>query len=453
MENSHEKDGFLYIAINEVEPDFTFFYDKTRDLLGKRIKCLFTFHDRTKIKKVRRNGIEYFEGKDYNAIATIVTHLNGKLHIETLDNALINPWFEAINWPDKTNRKIKILTKRDISILIKSEQFTVDDQIVENLYPHTQNDLNILVPKAPEIPVGELMLAIYKPCTWVLNLSMSLIIFLLIATIRKLYKKSIIIEDILFEVWSVLVINQVFHFSRNSLERLLIFDWILCGFLINMFVQTKITSFLAIRNNYPDINTIEQLFESGLPLYSLPNYAEEVQKKYTGTQYEKFTQRLLPLASDEGSMDQMTYRTNVSQIPAFLIEHDIALFVSRCKNLRINGAQMYHLVKESIIPNYQAYKVVHNSPLLPILNKKLRRLGEGGFIGLWAKRSIHNATLEGFLSPEAFPDTDAVKPLTLNMTLFFFYGLLLGLLFATFAFLVEIFVYEITKPKKITFLR
>ncbi|XP_015838793.2 uncharacterized protein LOC107398622 [Tribolium castaneum] len=438
--------------VNLTNSPLPFFYDKTRDLHGSTINCLFTFHDRTKIKKVRRSGKVDFEGKDYNAIATIVAHLNGKLQIETMDNAFINPWFEAINWPDRASRKIKILEKRDISILIKSEQFTVDDQIVENLYPHTQNDLSILVPKASEIPVGELMAAIYKPSTWALNVTISLIVFLLVVTVRKLCKQRIIIKDVFFEVWSVLVINHVIHFPRHSLERLLIFGWILSCFVVNMFLQTKITSFLAIRLNHPDINTIEQLFESGLPLYSLPNYAEEVQKKYNGTQYEKFTLALLPLASNEGLMDQMTYKADVSQLPAFIIEHDIALFVSRCKNLRRNGAQMYHLVKESIIPNYQSYKVIYNSPLLPVLNKKLRRLGEGGFIELWAKRSIHNATLEGFLSPEGVADADAVKPLTLDMTLFLFYGLLLGLLFATMAFLAEVFVYEVTKPKQFIFL-
>lgn len=94
---------------------------------------------------------------------------------------------------------------------------------------------------------------------------------------------------------------------------------------------------MATGKHYPDINTIDQLFASGLPLYSLPNYAEEVEKKYFGTKYEKSAKALIPLASNEGLMDQMIYKSDVSEMPTFITEHDIAIFVSRCKDLRRNG--------------------------------------------------------------------------------------------------------------------
>lgn len=115
------------------------------------------------------------------------------------------------------------------------------------------------------------------------------------------------------------------------------------------------------------------------------------------------------------------------------------------------GTQTYHLVKESIIPNYQAYKVIHNSPLLPAFNKKLRRLGEGGFIELWAKRAIHNATIEGFLYPENFAETKA-KALSLHATWVWFYILFVGYLLSIVVFLSEILVHKMTQRQKIPFL-
>lgn len=161
-------------TVNLTNSPLPFFYDKTLNLLGSEIKGLFTYSDRTKIKRFKKNERVYFEGKDYNAIETIVSHLNGKLQVVTMDNVLFNPWFEAIDFDDRTEMKTKFLEKKDISILIKSEQFSVDDHIVENLYPHTQNDLSFLVPKTSEIPLGELMLTVYTPLTWIIIVAISL---------------------------------------------------------------------------------------------------------------------------------------------------------------------------------------------------------------------------------------------------------------------------------------
>jgi hypothetical protein len=164
--------------------------------------------------------------------------------------------------------------------------------------------------------------------------------------IKKLVGSVIDIQKLYFDIFRILLVNNVASFPKNSLERLLIFGWIIGAFIINMFVQSKITSILAIRKYFADINTIEQLFSSGLPLYSIPFYIAEVEKKYAGTEYEKYAESLIPLSSNEGLMDQMIYRTDVSKIPAFLTEHDIAVFVSQCKHLRKNGNKLCFSKKE-----------------------------------------------------------------------------------------------------------
>jgi hypothetical protein len=270
--------------------------------------------------------------------------------------------------------------------------------------------------------------------------------------IKKLVGSVVDIQKLYFDIFRILLVNNVASFPKNSLERLLIFGWIIGAFIINMFVQSKITSILAIRKYFADINTIEQLFSSGLPLYSIPFYIAEVEKKYAGTEYEKYAESLIPLSSNEGLMDQMIYRTDVSKIPAFLTEHDIAVFVSQCKHLRKNGAQVYHLVKESLMPSYQSYKVIHNSPLLPILNKNMRRLEEGGFIDLWAERAIYNATIEGFLHPEEYDETRSTKPLSIDVTLPWIYTLFLGYMLSTFTFIIELLAGIRNHCKRIPFM-
>ena len=266
--------------------------------------------------------------------------------------------------------------------------------------------------------------------------------------VKKTLGNSVNILNLYFDIHRIVIANSIFPFPKISLERILVFSWVLTCFLINIFLQTKITSFLAIKKYYPEINTIEELFSSGLPLYSIPNQIVEVKKKYNGTKYEAYADSLISISSNEGLMDQMIYRADVDEMPAFLTEHDIAVFISRCKNFRKNGAQVYHLVKESIIPNFQSYKVIHNSPLLPILNKKLRRLEEAGFIGLWAKKTIFNATVEGFLFPEGCDDGRSARPLSLDVTAIWFLILVIGYSLATTVFVVEIMVDKINQRKR-----
>jgi hypothetical protein len=115
------------------------------------------------------------------------------------------------------------------------------------------------------------------------------------------------------------------------------------------------------------------------------------------------------------------------------------------------GAQVYHLVKESLMPSYQSYKVIHNSPLLPILNKNMRRLEEGGFIDLWAERAIYNATIEGFLHPEEYDETRSTKPLSIDVTLPWIYILFLGYTLSTFTFIIELLATIRNHCKRIPF--
>lgn len=115
-------------------------------------------------------------------------------------------------------------------------------------------------------------------------------------------------------------------------------------------------------------------------------------------------------------------------------------------DILILGNPNYHLLRESIIPNYQSFKVVSNSPLLPIFNKKLRLLQEGGFIELWANWAIYNATINGFLFPENYRQADVVEnSLSLGDLAVSFEILIFGYLIALISCFSEIVLKKITE--------
>lgn len=142
-----------------------FFYDKTKNLYGFEIRALLTYPDRTKI--LQKDN--YFGGKDFKVIDTIVESLNGKLKIIDLNSTEVNPWFESVDLKKRKDLKKNILKTFDIHLLIKSEGFTSNDDIFENLNPHTQNDISTLVPKSLQVPIAFHAQRIYTTHLWAFN--------------------------------------------------------------------------------------------------------------------------------------------------------------------------------------------------------------------------------------------------------------------------------------------
>lgn len=104
------------------------------------------------------------------------------------------------------------------------------------------------------------------------------------------------------------------------------------------------------------------------------------------------------------------------------------------------GRPFFHLMRESIIPFYQCYQLVHGSPYLPKVNKLLRYLQEGGILDFWWRNTIYSAINEGLLVPnEDYEDVPFVpKMLDLERFYFAFFILIIGCAIAGIVFVLEI---------------
>lgn len=109
----------------------------------------------------------------------------------------------------------------------------------------------------------------------------------------------------------------------------------------------------------------------------------------------------------------------------------ILLFVDRA---------VLHLMRESIIPSYQCYQLAHGSPYLPLVNKLLRYLQEGGILNFWLKQSIQKAISEDLLVPyEDYEDVAyPVRLLDLKSLYPSFVLLLTGHLLGCIVFVFEV---------------
>lgn len=130
------------------------------NLFSTKINALLPFPDRTKLKIIEKpDGTYDYAGKDYNTLNAIVSHLNGRLAIVNLDlelaakNVLQNPFHESLRMDNRSQAIVDVLRTYNISMLIHSSQNNYHDDIFENTYPHTQNDLCAVVPKSLETPI------------------------------------------------------------------------------------------------------------------------------------------------------------------------------------------------------------------------------------------------------------------------------------------------------------
>lgn len=161
--------------------------------------------------------------------------------------------------------------------------------------------------------------------------------FLIVITLRKCLAKKTNWMNVWFQVYRILIVNNFIQMPNYSIERFFTVGFLFYGFINNIYLQSKITSLLAIDEYYPEIDTIESLFSSNLPIYTSVKYINETRKKYVRTIFENKINSLRPIDTNEGLMDEIIYQINPEIISALIIEHDIALFMARCRSFYTNG--------------------------------------------------------------------------------------------------------------------
>lgn len=159
--------------MKRLDPTKDLFPDKTTNLYGYTLVALFITQDRTKaIRKTNRERRNYYMGKDYEIVNTIFSHINATVQILKVPHYLnlgeINPWissnFHSVN---RSLIRRRIMSESNVTLLLQSQPFCKNDGVVENTYPHTQDDDCIIVKKSTEIPYYHEMMKLFTLFGWI----------------------------------------------------------------------------------------------------------------------------------------------------------------------------------------------------------------------------------------------------------------------------------------------
>lgn len=176
--------------------------------------------------------------------------------------------------------------------------------------------------------------------------SLSLLAIMAILTIIRKCGGKEFSEIIFFEVIRSWISITSFHPYKSPLERLVMVGFVCFCFLVNTIIQSRTTSILTRVSYYPDIDTIEQFYQSEQSLFTFRDKIEEINKIFNGNvYYSGISSRLQAVPDFVSNLEVLRdslYQLDMEEMhmEPFIINHDRGVFLTRIRKYRKNGIQL-----------------------------------------------------------------------------------------------------------------
>ncbi|PSN55153.1 Ionotropic receptor [Blattella germanica] len=246
---------------------------------------------------------------------------------------------------------------------------------IEFTSPVMFDNLCIIVPKAELLPHW---LAPFRAFTF----QVFYVIFLTYLTCSIIYytlKHSlatpISVSECLFELFPVFLSLSVVRMPRSVSEKSLLISCLAFGMIISALFQSRLVTVISKEDFAPDINTLEELAESGLSVGTRSlNLLDES---------PLLKNKLLLLSTEDSVIGNIAFRRNIAGMTRLSSAQIHVL-----EYLNNDGSPQLHIVKECLRFYALAYVVEKGSPLLKRMNQILWRLIESGLIKRWTEESV-----------------------------------------------------------------
>lgn len=444
-----DKEQFLE-NLTDVRFDKDIFYNKANNLNGYPLRFLILKDDDpTKIRKEVDNvtGVITYKGKDIEVMWTIIRKLNASIQIlnsgDFLKPGERNPWRQTNDLSLKMiDIKKRIITEQHVDLLNTEEMMLNADMIgiTESLYPHSKDDLFIVIHKSGKIPYYLYLFMVLKFELWCAAFCVFIgVVFLWSGIVH-------FVKFCLWRVESLSVLRIVLNISLPTLpivnsERVIMISLMLYSLILSMAFQSKLTSILMEPKYYPDINTLEQLDESGLIIRVYRTMIHDIDKALNGSTKHGIVNKMVPMPSsfDHAENSKNDFIAIFNQPLA--LNYYRSVYYSRLVTFHKHGRPILHMVKESPLPRYLAFQVSDGSPYLHVLNLLIRRFQEYGFFIIWEKLAEHNDVIKHIIVPDDYSFRDGNNrnnKLTIYHLQTAFMILFVGILLSSLVFVIEI---------------
>lgn len=306
------------------------------------------------------------------------------------------------------------------------------ENLLEATYPHGRDDLTGLVPVVRPSDIKDFGRN-FSPQIWLLVIGTQLVLLCLICilTAVTLYRvEPVVVAGVLYRT----MLGQPEQYCQDIVSvRMVLLSVTYIAFFFEIAYVSQLASILAVPRKPHQINTLEDLANSDLKIYTLVRF----KKMLNRTLREPLRQKLLPKLLTYQENEQIDELNEHKYVGAVCKEH-IAMYVVKQKNNYVGDGMFYRIMDEKPMPSIVCYGVGYGSPLLEKLNIIINRLTAAGIPNQWRKLTLEEMSIKGKMYQNM--ESSDNRTLTLRNLTHVFYCLLLGWCLSLAVFLLEVMV-------------
>lgn len=324
---------------------------------------------------------------------------------------------------------------------------------VETTNSYERDDMCVVVPKAGFKPTFYNIFRTMSRTTWVCAIAMAFItvtVFNMIQSLQRKWYTKRNLNEIKRMTWldTFMMMNQSFYGASigklpTTLPLRLIFaGWIFYSFLMTSSYTGKLVSKLALPQYLDDIETLQDLKESGLEIVVESSFVPILEENLDYEFWKSIRGRITSLKPKAFKAHFNENKTNA----AYAMENHRADYAVFRNYDKVTGRPRYQKMSDCLIYYPKTYIVGQGSPYLGRVNELISRFYEVGLVQYWEQLSEFQATIKGEIIDEdeeeendEDEDEDIKVILSIEHLQGAFYILAIGLGASFVVFIIEIF--------------
>lgn len=306
--------------------------------------------------------------------------------------------------------------------------------IVELTRQITSDRVCLLTPKAGIIPPIITVLKSFQPEVW----AMIIVTYIIVVTsfycwnnfsLRYMKNEQRGGCILALEIFRIMIASPLTRKSQKYSEKILfVFCWFFSVVILNAF-QGSLVTFLNTPMHFPDINTFDELIDSGLPLRSSSyTFRELLLSDPTLSKLEKklyFSKNVSAVENFQGRFAGFQ-RINVYNLKYF---NDIRYVLNE------KESRLLHTMKQCISSYFISYAIPKNSPYKSRIDEIISRVEQAGLLIKWNDDSAKYILEKYELITKEKKSTKVFSLTDLEVA---FFVLICGLITSTFVLVIEI---------------
>lgn len=426
--DSNKKNDLIYVPPDHLTALPKSYLERTWNLAGYKVTVTMFHSFPTAVVKCESHDKCSYEGRDWEVIKNLATYMNFTPDISQPSDG---EGFGYVSGSIFTGSMRDLVDKQaDISGNERYIKSYNTDKIEFTMPAFYTMQLVVVVPKAHRILPWRAIFEYFTFPFWMYFLAVLLVTTVLWYVLRTLHGKVSCLTNAadMLAVFLTMSVSFLTKISSSS-QRFLLSFCLVFSLIFMCFFQSALLDAVSHSHFHPDINTLQKLDESGLPIVTLDRnlldtfeWSPAMKNLHMKLQYQNLSSRTL--------LHQLSLYRNFSVLTS---KGEALWWLSKYPN-------EFHLINEYPREYFVSYMIPRGSPYATRIHNLLGKMAEGGLVRKWDIDTNYRLHLEALREGRAnIQDNKYVKILRLAefKPAFFMWGT--GLTAGAALFMLELF--------------